>query len=205
MSFNETTLECECQKCSHSWRARTAKPPKKCSRCTSVNWNDSGKQYSVIIARACGADPADPERSLFCTLNYVDSPEIETEDKFSVSKADMETYLRGSRYPAGSAVIFIGSFELGDDKELKINSCKLIYIHEISYRNYISGVTCAFNIKSFYERQKTVKRYEELEAHRQEMILEKKKQNLEYQKQRLSEEQERLDMKRQIIEEIEQA
>lgn len=203
MSFNETTFECECKSCGHQWRARTSNAPKKCAKCTSVNWNESGKRYSVLIARACGNDPIDPERSLFCIIDFVDSPEIETEDKFTVSKADKESYLRGARYPVGSAVIWIGSFELGDDQELKINSCKLIYVHERSYRNYLSGVTCAFNIKSFYQRQKTIKGYEELIRREKEAKSAQKKLNLERQIQELSKDQAELDMKRKILNEIE--
>lgn len=202
MTFNKETLECTCNRCGHIWRARTENIPKKCSKCTAINWNDSGKAYNVITARSCGLEE-NGKRLVLCILDRIERPDIITENIFYMKEEDINAYLRGASYPAGSAVVLIGDFVIQEDQELIVNDMKLIYIHEKAYRSYVSGVTCAYNIASYYERQKSYKRLEEIEANRQLMLAEKRKKNLAGERQRLLEEQARLDMRKQILAEIE--
>lgn len=203
MTYNKTTFDCTCNACSHEWRARTPHLPKKCPKCTSVKWNDSGnKKYSVIVSRACGKEE-NSERSVFCILEMVDNPETITDDIFYVKEEDFSSYLKGNNVPPGSAVVFIGDMEIDAERELIINEMTLIYIHQKAFRGYTSDVKCGYNINSYYEKQKQNKRYAELEEDRQRIANEKRKANLEDQKKKLEEEQEKLNMKRQILAEIE--
>lgn len=202
MVFDKNTYECECNSCSHTWRARTPHLPKKCPKCTSVNWNETGnKKYPVIVARSCGWEENE-DRFVFCILDRIESPDILTEDIFYMRRDDFNSYLQGHSVPPGSAVVFIGSLEVDGDHELVVNEMNLIYIHGKAFRTY-NSLTCAYNINSFYERQKASKRYAELEEQRQASKAEKRKVNIEEQKKLLDEEQERINLRRQILAEIE--
>lgn len=202
MTFNKNTFECECRNCQHQWRARTPHLPRKCPKCTSVNWNESGnKKFPVIIARSCGWEE-NGNRFVFCILERVESPEIITEDIFYMTNEDLNIYLNRSSYPPGSAVVFIGDLEIDGEKELVVNEMSLIYIHGKAFRTY-NSLTCAYNINSFYVRRKTQKRYAEIEEQRQASKAEKRKVNLVEHKKLLDEEQERINMRRQILAEIE--
>lgn len=203
MTYDKNTYDCKCNACGHEWRARTPHLPRKCPKCTSVKWNDSGnKKYPVIIARACGKEESG-DRAVFCILDRIESPDIITEDIFYMTAEDEVKYLNGCRYPTGSALVFIGDIEIDEAGELIVNEMNLIYIHEKSFRRYVSSVSCGYNINAFYERQKAYKRYAELEEERQAGIEERRKANLEAQKARLEEDQERINMRRQILAEIE--
>jgi len=219
MTFNENTLECKCCKCAYSWRARTEEPPRKCPSCGSMLWNSGTKKLNCIISRVCGKENGS-DRHTFCFIDYVDNPEVITEDVFYITKADIDKYLSRARFPTGSAMIFIGDFELLENKELVINEMKLIYCHEKSFRFY-GSLSCLYNIKSFYEQQKAEKlRKEEamrkavLEEERKLRILEEARQKLEQEaakqkrldaaKVKLSDEAISLDEKMVLIAEIEQ-
>ena len=203
MTFDKNTYDCKCNACSHEWRARTPHLPRKCPKCTSVKWNDSGnKKYSVIVSRACGKEE-NSERSVFCILERIDRPDIITEDIFYMREEDFNSYLKGNSVPTGSAVVFIGDMEISEAGELVVNEMSLIYVHQKSFRTYLSSVVCGYNINSFYERQKQYKRYGELEEERQRQVEEKRKAKLKAQKVNIDEEQKRLDLKRQILAEIE--
>jgi phage FluMu protein Com len=202
MTFNKETLEATCNKCFHSWRART-EYPRKCPSCTSVNWNDSGnRKYPVIVSRSCGKEETG-NRMVFCILERVESPDIISEDIFYMKEEDVNNYLRGSSYPAGSAVVFVGDMEVNSEGELIVNEMNLIYIHEKAFRAYSSGVKCAYNLASYYERQKSYKRLEEIREQEQAALAERRKLNLEEKKKQLDEEQLKINMKRQILAEIE--
>lgn len=203
MTFDKNTYECLCGSCGHHWRARTPHIPKKCPQCTAVNWNESGnKKYPVIIARSCGKEESG-NRVVFCILDRIESPDIISENIIYMKEDDVNNYLRGCSYPAGSAVVFIGDMEVNSEGELIVNEMNLIYIHEKAFRNYTSGVRCAYNISSYYERQKSYKRLEEIREQELAAQAEKRKSNLEEKKKQLDEEQLKINMKRQILAEIE--
>lgn len=119
-----------------------------------------------------------------------------------MKKEDLNTYLNRSSFPPGSAVVFIGSLEIDGNRDLIVNEMNLIYIHGKAFRTY-NSLTCAYNINSFYVRQKTQQRYAELEEQRQAGKAEKRKVNLTEQKKQLEDEQERINLRRQILAEIE--
>lgn len=140
---------------------------------------------------------------VFCILERVESPDIISEDIFYMKEEDVNNYLRGSSYPAGSAVVFVGDMEVNSEGELIVNEMNLIYIHEKAFRAYSSGVKCAYNLASYYERQKSYKRLEEIREQEQAALAERRKLNLEEKKKQLDEEQLKINMKRQILAEIE--
>jgi len=202
MTFNKNTFECECRVCSHQWRARTPHLPKKCPKCTSVNWNESGnRKFPVIIARSCGREEGG-NRYVFCILDRIESPDIITEDLFYMREEDVNTYLNRASFPAGSAMVFIGSLEIDGNRELVVNEMNLIYIHVKAFRIY-NSLVCAYNINNYYVRQKAQKRYAELAEQIQAGKAEKRKVNIIEQKKILEEEQERINIRRQILAEIE--
>lgn len=147
MTFNNLTLEATCGKCSNSWRSRTGEEPKKCPKCGSMAWNNGLRKYSSIIARVGTEDPKTHYRA-FAIIDFVDNPAVTSDDVFYIKESDINTYLVSARFPPGSAVIFIGNLEIGEDKLLIINELKLVYIHAAMYLSYNSAVTCAYNIKS---------------------------------------------------------
>jgi len=136
-------------------------------------WNSGLRKFSVIIARSCKIEE-ETGRLKLCILEYVDRPGIETEEVFYITKEDLNKYMFNKRCPTGSALIFIGNLEICD-QELKINEMRLIYCHEVAFSSYMSSVDCFYNIRSFYERQKALKKHEE-ELQRKEQIEEERKQ-----------------------------
>lgn len=131
-------------------------------------------KYPLKIVRACGLEK-ETDRMKFCIIDYIDSPVIVSEDIFYISKKDLDTYFANARCPPGSVIVLIGNLEIVD-KELKINEIKLIYGHQATFSSYQSSVDCVYNIRSFYERQKAVKRYED-ELKNTEKLEEERKQN----------------------------
>lgn len=185
--YDEVTHECICGRCGHQWRSRGEKPPAVCAKCTSRLWNDTNRTFDVIIARSCGADPSGEDRYSFCMLEFVDMPSVTSDDVFYLTREDLNNYLINRRFPIGSALVFIGDFELDSEtRNLIVNQMKLIYITEPGFNFYLSSVDCAFNIKSVIEKQKAQKRYEEAEAKRAEMEEEKKRKALQFARERLS-------------------
>lgn len=159
MTFSSLTLDCLC-KCGNRWKGRTPNPPKKYPKCGSAAWNSNTRSFTSIIARAGKEDQKTGFRE-FCIIDYVDAPSMVTDDVFYVSKEDLDKYLASARYPPGSAVIFIGKLEIGEDNLLKINELKLVYTHTATYLSYNSQVSCIFNVRSFYERAKALRKFEE--------------------------------------------
>lgn len=111
---------------------------------------------------------------------------METEDVFYMTREDKNKYLYGARFPGGSALVFVGDFEISEDQELKVNEMKLIFCQEPGFTTYISSVSCIYNIKSFYEKQKELKRRQEeaeklaiLEEERKQKLLEAARQKIE--------------------------
>ena len=189
MTYDKISYDCVCDLCTYAWKARTSEEPKKCPSCGSMAWNAGTKKLNCIISRVCGKEN-DSERQTFCFIDYVDNPEVITEDVFYITKADIEKYLSRARFPTGSAMIFIGDFSLLENKELVINEVKLIYCHEKSFRVY-GSLSCLYNIRSFYEQQKAEKLRKE-EALRKAAIEEERKlQILEEARQKLKQEAER--------------
>ena len=160
MTFNEISFEAVCEKCSWNWRSRSNDMPRKCPKCGAYAWNSGTRKMDYIIARSCGTEPG-TDRMQFCVIDFIDNPKTVTEDRFFITRDDIDTYLRNKRFPIGSGLTFIGNFEIGEDLQLKIIECKLIYGHEATMNNYLSTVYLHYNIKSFYERQKALKKYEE--------------------------------------------
>jgi len=188
--YNELTHECKCNRCGHSWRSRGETKPAVCAKCTSKLWDNGTRKLDYIIARAYGREE-NGERLKFCILDYIDKPGIETEDIFYMKKEDTDKYLLNRRFPGGSGMVFIGSFEIGEDQELKVHEMKLIYCHEVGFREYLS-VNCLFNIRSFYERQKEAKRREEEEARKAALEGQRKQELLEAARKKIEEEAQRL-------------
>jgi len=200
MTFNETSFECKCDRCSHSWRARTSEPPKKCPSCTSILWNSGTRKFQCIISRACEKDENGDGRK-FCIIEYVDKPDITTEDMFYIKPDDMQRYLKNARMPAGSAVIFVGDLEIGENKVLNIKELKLVYCHERAFRVY-GSLNCIYNIQSFHEKQKAEKLRKEEAARQAIREEERKKAMIEAAKQKLeieAEKQRKLEIAKQKI------
>ncbi len=203
--YDEVTHDCICGKCGHQWRSRGDKPPAVCASCTSRLWNDTNRTFDCIIARSCGADPSGEDRNQFCILEFIDNPTVTSEDIFFITRPDLNEYLMNKRYPVGSAVLFVGDFEIDSgNKNLIIHKMKLIYCTEPGFNFYTSGVSCLYNIKSFYENQKAMKRYQEEQERKAKEAELKQRELLESQKKILSEEQKMLDMKKQWLAEMEQ-
>jgi hypothetical protein len=160
MTFDNLSLLATCGKCSNSWRSRTGEAPKKCPKCGSMAWNSGIRKYTSIISRVGTEDPKTHYRA-FAIIDYVDNPAVTSDDVFYIKESDINTYFARARFPPGSAVILIGNLEIGEDKLLVINELKLVYIHAAMYLSYNSQVSCAYNIRSFYERQKALKKQEE--------------------------------------------
>lgn len=185
--YNEITKECACNRCSYSWRSR-GEAPKVCPKCTSKLWNDGSRKFDYIIARACGPDPSGIDRQKFCIIDYIDNPNIVTEDVFYITREDLNKYLLNTRYPSRSALVFIGAFEMNEAQELKVSEMKLIFCQEPGFNSFVSSVNCLYNVKSYYERLKTQKLREE-EAERLAAIkAEKERQLLEAARARIEEE-----------------
>lgn len=158
MTYNKLTLDCTC-KCGFAWKGRGKNPPVKCPSCGSRVWNSNTRSFTSIICRAGPQDEKTGTRQ-FCIIDYIDSPAVVSEDIFYVSKKDLDTYFSG-RSPPGSGLTLVGSFEIGEDLLLKIGDMKLVYCHEATFLSYMSTVTCLYNIKSFYQKQATVKKFNE--------------------------------------------
>lgn len=158
MTYDKLTSQCSC-KCGNQWQSRTGKIPIKCPACGSRVWNSDIKTYTSIICRA-GTQDAKTGTRQFCIIDYIDSTAIVSDDIFYVSKEDLSKYFSG-RSPPGSGIIMIGSFEIGEDLLLKINSMKLVYCHESTFLSYLSTVSCLYNVKSFYLKQAALKKYSE--------------------------------------------
>ncbi|GEM_PF-1020042 len=184
--YDEITHDCICGRCGHQWRSRGNSAPAVCSKCTSRIWNDTNRTFDVIIARSCGEDPDGSGRYSFCMLEFIDMPAVTSDDAFFITREDLNEYLMNRRYPIGSALVFIGDFELDSEtKNLIVHQMKLIYITEPGFNFYLSSVDCAFNVKSVIERQKAQKRFEEAEVKRAEMKEEEKRRALQFARQRL--------------------
>lgn len=134
MTFNILTLDCTCGKCGYSWKARTSEIPRKCPSCGSMAWNFGVRKFTSILARA-GPEAPDGSRE-FCILELLTHPGDETDDIFYFSAQDIKTYFYRAKMPAGSALLFIGEFEIGEDKVLYIKDLKLVYCHERAFRAY---------------------------------------------------------------------
>lgn len=61
----------------------------------------------------------------------------------------------------GSALVLVGNFEVDDNKLLKVNEMKLVFCFEATFLSYQSSVTCLYNIKSFYQKQATLRKFNE--------------------------------------------
>lgn len=134
MTFNILTLDCTCGKCSYSWKARTDEAPRKCPSCGSMAWNAGVRKFTSILARA-GQEMPDKSRE-FCILELLTHPGHETDDIFYLSADSIKTYFYRSKMPLGSALLFFGDFEIGEDKVLYIKDLKLVYCHERAFRAY---------------------------------------------------------------------
>ena len=147
-------------------------------------WNSGTRKYTSIIARAGTENPKTHYRE-FCIIDYVDSPAVISDDVFYVSKEDLDRYLGSVRYPPGSALTWIGSFHITEEKLLVINELKLVYCHTATYLSYSSSVNCLFNIRSFYERAKTLKKYEEDKLLKEQLEDERKQEAIKAARARL--------------------
>jgi len=156
--YNNITQECICR-CSNKWQARTGKIPVKCPQCGSRAWNRDVKTYTSIICRAGKEDPKTGYRE-FCFLEYIDAPAIVSEDIFYISKDDLNKFFSG-RSPPGSGIVMLGSFEVDETKLLKIIEMKLVFCFESTFLSYLSTVSVLYNIKSFYQKQAALKKYNE--------------------------------------------
>lgn len=174
--YNEVTKDCTCNRCSYSWRSR-GDAPKVCPKCTSKLWNDGSRKFNYIIARSCGLDPEGTDRQKFCIIDYVDKPNVVTDDVFYITREDLNKYLKGARYSIGSAFVFIGSFEVGENLELRISEIKLIYLHSPGFREYLTDARCLYNVKSYYEKIRAQKLRAE-EEERKAALEEQRKQEL---------------------------
>jgi len=134
MTFDETTFDCTCDRCNHSWRSRGDKP-KKCPACSSFAWDDGTRRFQYILARCNGTTNAEGQRE-FCILDVIERPDITTEDVFYIRTEDFDTYMRKARIPAGSALIFIGSFELPESLTIEFKDVKLIACIPKTFRVY---------------------------------------------------------------------
>lgn len=135
MTYNPETLECICDRCLHIWRNRTD-TPKKCPSCSSLHWNAGTRRFQYILARACGTDPNTGYRK-FCILPELTNPETMTDDVFAIDP-EKNAYIKKIRTPNGSALLFIGDFEIGQDELLTTRDLKLLYVHESFMRSYNS-------------------------------------------------------------------
>lgn len=171
--FDSISHSCVCNRCGHTWKSRGEDKPKTCAKCTSKLWDDGSRKFDYIIARLYGREE-NGDRLKFCIIPYVDKPIVETDDIFYVNQEDANKYFKG-RYGAGSAVVLIGSFEIGEDQLLQINEMKLIYVHSVGFREYLTDATCLYNIKSYYEAIKEAQRLRE-EAERKALLEEQRKQ-----------------------------
>ena len=180
--YNSITQECTC-KCGNKWQARTGKIPIKCPACGSRIWNSEIKTYTSIICRAGKEDEKTGYRE-FCFLEYIDQPLIVSSDLFYISKEDLNKFFSG-RSPVGSGIILLGSFEVDETKLLKINEMKLVFCFEATYRTYMSTVSCLYNIKSFYQRQAALKKYNEDELLREQAEDRRKEETVQAGKARL--------------------
>lgn len=187
MTFNEISNEAVCEKCNWAWRSRGQYDgiPRKCPKCGSYNWNEKTRKYDILIGRSCGTDE-ETGRLKLCVIPYVDHPGFQTDDVFYITVDDLKTYMFNKRHPAGSALIFIGSLEIQENLELKINEMRLIYCHEATLNHYLSTPYLHFNIRSHYERQKALKKYneelllkEQAEAEKQQAKIEAARLRLE--------------------------
>lgn len=184
MTFNSLTLEACCDKCKTTWRSRTGNIPKKCHKCGSATWNDGTRKFTSIIARIGIEDHKTGMREL-CFIDFIDSPMITSEDIFYVSKKDIETYFAG-RSPPGSGIVILGRFFIGEDKLLKINEMKLVLCFEATFRSYVSTVSCLYNIKSFYQKQEALKKYEEDKLLKEQQENKRKEEAIKAAKERLN-------------------
>jgi hypothetical protein len=154
--YNEVTKECSCDRCGHSWISRGSEP-KTCAKCTSKLWNSGNRKFDVIIARFCGKDPENTERMKFCILPFVDLPSIETDDVFYVNMEDFRRYFP-INIGIASAITWVGSFVIGDDKVLQIEDVNLIYSHPAGFTSYLNMVELVFSQKSVAEKQRELDR-----------------------------------------------
>lgn len=183
MTFNNLTLEASCDKCKTVWRSRTGNISKKCHKCESTVWNSGTKKYSVIIARAVSVDEKTGYRQ-FCIIDYIDSPATVSEDIFYIGKKDLDTYFAGRSLP-GSGLTLVGSMEIGEDHLLTIHEMKLVYCHESTFLSYLFTVSCLYNIKSFYQRQATLKKFEEDKLLKEQLENERKEEAVRLARKRL--------------------
>ena len=195
MTYNKLTLDCTC-KCGFSWKGRCKNPPVKCPSCGSRKWNSDTRTFTSLISRAGKEDTKTGFRE-FCIIDYVDAPAVVTDDVFYVSKEDTDKYLTSQRYPPGSAVIWIGNFEIGEDNLLKIDTLKLVYCHTSTFLSYNSQCNCIYNIASFYNKKKAQKRYEEekllkeiREEQRKQKAIQEARERLNAAKERKAQEEE---------------
>ena len=182
--YNETTKECSCDRCGHSWISRGSEP-KTCAKCTSKLWNSGSRKLGVIISRLCGDDPENPERMMFCILPFVDSLSITTDDVFYMNMEDFKRYVPG-KIGVTSAVVMIGSFVIPEDKVLQIEDMNLVYAHLVGFTTYLNSVNLVFNKKSVVEKQRELERKKKEEAEKvlrdkqeQERLLELAKKKIQ--------------------------
>lgn len=135
MTYNPETLEFICDRCLHIWRPRTD-TPKKCPSCGSANWNAGTRKFSCLLARACGTVQETGYRK-FCILQELTTPEAVTDDVFYIDP-EKNAYIQKVRAPEGSALLFIGDLEIGQDEAMTTRDLKLLYVHEAFMRSYIS-------------------------------------------------------------------
>lgn len=183
--YNETTKECSCDRCRHSWISRGSEP-KTCAKCTSKLWNSGNRKFDVIIAKFYGKDPENAERMKFSILPFIDLPSIETDDVFYINMEDYRRYFP-IRFGANSAVILIGSFVIPEDKVLQIEDINLIYAHPVGFTSYLNMVELVFNKKSVVEKQREAERRKKEEAEKALRNAEEKKRLLELAKKKIQE------------------
>jgi hypothetical protein len=122
-------------------------------------WQEKTKSRKLdcIIARVCGPDPEREGLLKMCILEYADKPAVVNDDVFYITQADIDKYF-WPRYTAGSALVFVGDFEVQESLELKINQCTLIFYIEAGWgREYSGIVSLMYSIKSYHEKLKTQK------------------------------------------------
>lgn len=183
--YNETTKECICDRCGHSWISRGSEP-KTCAKCTSKLWNSGNRKFDVIVAKFYGQDPENQDRFKFGILEFIDRPTVESSDIFYVTKEDYKRYFQ-IRIGATSAVAMIGSFVIGEDKVLQIEDVNLIYSHPAGFTSYLNMVELCFNKKSVIEKQREADRRKKAEAEKAIRDEEEKKRILELAKKKIQE------------------
>ena len=159
MTYDEKTMKAECDRCKHQWQTRGQKPS-RCPKCSAYAWDSGTRKYEALICRVNGTEP-ETGRLELSIIPYVDHPGFQTDDICYLTKEDQAAYMFNRRHPIGSALVMVGTMELQENLELKIQEMRLIYCHEANLQTYISTPYLFYNIKSFHERKKQLAKYEE--------------------------------------------